>query len=527
MKKNEPFGGLFCHSLKKILLIMRIAVILLLACFLQMQANDAYSQKTKLSVNSSNTELVNVLDQIEIESDFLFLYNEKLVDTNRKVSINVQDQEIEDILKILFSGTNVEYSILGRKIILAPKESTQPQLITVSGKVTDSSFYPLPGVTVVLKGTTKGTITNTDGNYSMENVPSNGILVFSFVGMQTQEKECSNQSRVDVQMQESSEKVGEVVVTALNIKREEKQLGYSQQTVNTELLSSSIAPNWSSGLKGKVAGLNIISGGTGPINSQSIQVRGATSLDPGSNHALIVVDGVPMSQETTAYGNDVGAAYGTETPVDYGNAVSELNQEDIESVSVLKGPSAAALYGSRAANGALIITTKSGKKNQQLGVTINSTAIFDRIINWPDYQYEYGAGGINRLDANGNPYYSWGDSEDGPSTNTPEAYGPKFEGQYYYQYDPETQSQGAERTLWKPYRNNMKDFYNTGMTFQNFITLQGGDDKGSMRLNLSYTDNKYIVPNSGYKKNSVSFNSNYQISKRIKLSTVLNYKQQE
>jgi TonB-dependent SusC/RagA subfamily outer membrane receptor len=181
-----------------------------------------------------------------------------------------------------------------------------------------------------------------------------------------------------------------------------------------------------------------------------------------------------------------------------------LNQHDIESVTVLKGPSAAALYGSRAANGVLIITTKSGKKNQKLGVAVNSSVTIDKIINWPDYQYEYGAGGIARLNSEGKPYYSWGNSEDGPSTNTPEAFGPKFDGQYYYQYDPETQSQGTERTLWRPYKNNMKDFFNTGVTTENAVSLQGGNDNGSMRLNLTHTDNKYIVPNTGFKKNSVS-----------------------
>src|SRR5690606_34488603 len=133
-------------------------------------------------------------------------------------------------------------------------------------------------------------------------------------------------------------------------------------------------------------------GSTGPINSQSIQLRGTTSLDPGGNAALIVIDGVPMNQETTAYGNNVGAAYGTEAPVDYGNAVSELRQEDIESVTVLKGPSAAALYGSRAANGALIITTKAGQKNQKVGIAFHATMLLDHVINWPDYQYEYGGG---------------------------------------------------------------------------------------------------------------------------------------
>jgi hypothetical protein len=189
MKKNEPLRELLCHSLKKTLLIMRIAVVLLLFGFLQIHANNAYSQKTRLSINFSNTELVNVLDQIENETEFLFLYNEKLIDPNRKVSIHVQDQGIEDILKLLFTGTDVGYSILDRKIILSPSEnpSTTQQQKSISGKVTDSSGQPLPGVSVVVKGTTQGTISDADGNYSLSNIPSDGILVFSFVGMKAQE----------------------------------------------------------------------------------------------------------------------------------------------------------------------------------------------------------------------------------------------------------------------------------------------------------------------------------------------------
>jgi hypothetical protein len=194
MKKNEPLRGSLYHSLKKTLLIMRIAIILLLIGFLQTRANDAYSQRTKLSIDFSNTELVNVLDRIESQTEFYFLYNEKLIDANRKVSINVKDQAIEDVLKSLFSGTDVKYSIIDRKIILSPSEISidGQQQGTVSGKVIDSTGGSLPGVSVVVKGTTTGTITDADGKY-MLNVPANGkVLIFSFVGMKTQEIEIGN-----------------------------------------------------------------------------------------------------------------------------------------------------------------------------------------------------------------------------------------------------------------------------------------------------------------------------------------------
>ena len=230
MKKNEPLRELLCHSLKKILLIMRIAVILLLFGFLQTRADSAFSQKTKFSVNFSNTELVNVLDQIENETNFLFLYNEKLIDVNRKVSINVQDQEIENVLKLLFTNTDVEYSFLGRKIILSSTEKVAAgqQQKSISGKVTDSSGSLLPGVTVVFKGTTQGTITDSDGTYSISNIPDGAVLIFSFVGMKTQEIAVAGKTSINVTMAEDIMGVDEVVV-----------VGYG--TVKKSDLTSSIA----------------------------------------------------------------------------------------------------------------------------------------------------------------------------------------------------------------------------------------------------------------------------------------------
>lgn len=386
-----------------------------------------------------------------------------------------------------------------------------------------ASGTPLTNVTVREKNGNNQTVTDAQGAFTITISKLPTTLVLTNVGYEPKEVQINSTSNISVEMSTAMSEMDEIVVTALGLTREDKEIGYAQQTIDAEQLASAAAPNWSEGLKGKVAGLNIINGNTGPINSQAIQLRGTTSLDAGGNNALIVIDGVPMNQETTAYGNNVGAAYGTEAPVDYGNAISELRQDDIESVSILKGPSAAALYGSRAANGAVIITTKSGSKNQRLGIGFNSTAIFDQITNWPNYQYEYGGGRINALDADGNQYYSWGDSEDGPNTNTPAAWGPRFDGQYFYQYDPVTQQMGTERTLWRPYKDNMKDFYRTGMTFENSLTFQGGDDRGSMRLNLSRTDNAYITPNTGYERNSVSFNGNYDITKRITLASTINY----
>lgn len=230
--------------------------------------------------------------------------------------------------------------------------------------------------------------------------------------------------------------------------------------------------------------MSITSTGSGPLNSQQITLRGNRSLSPKGNYALIVVDGVPVNAEMTTSGSS-SAYMGEDSPIDYGNGISDLNLDDIDAVTVLKGAGATALYGSRAANGALIITTKSGKKNKGLGISVNTGATFDVIQRWPDYQYKYGQGTGNSPDAFGNQYYSYGNSADGTSTSgTSSAWGPAFTGQNFFQYDPAVQGQSAQRLPWQSYRDNRKDFWRTGMTLNNNVSIQGGDSKGSMRLSV-------------------------------------------
>lgn len=394
---------------------------------------------------------------------------------------------------------------------------------SVSGVVVDENDFPLPGVTIQVKDQSLGTITNFDGAFELRIPSEEGtILVFSFIGYETREIDPENQTSLYVTLQEDMQALDEVVVTALGIKREEKRLGFSQATVDGEDIAHAAPINWSSGLKGKVAGLNIVSAGSGPINSQQITLRGNSSFDLTNNYALIVVDGIPVNTQMTTSGS--GSAYmGEDSPIDYGNGISDLNFNDIESISVLKGPGAAALYGSRAANGAIMITTKSGKQTQGLGITLTSSTSFDVIQRWPIWQYRYGQGN-NNTNADGELYYSYRPSEDGPNTgSTSSAWGPEFKGQYYYQYDPVTQAQSAERRLWRAYENTHKDFWRTGITTQNNISLQGGGERGSMRASIGHTKNEWIMPNTGFERITASLNSSYQISDRIRLGSSLNY----
>lgn len=324
--------------------------------------------------------------------------------------------------------------------------------------------------------------------------------------------ETAAQSRLDTIKER---KIDEVVVTALGIKREQKALGFSAKKVDEETFEKAQYNNWATAMEGKVAGLKVLTASAGPLETARIKLRGETSMSASDNFALIVIDGIPVDQTLTKGTGSAayGAGAGGDLPVDYGNILNAINPEDIESVTVLKGASAAALYGERGANGAIMITTKSGKgKNGKLIVGYNSNSSFESVLKWPDWQYEYGQGTQTR-NKSGKYYYSYGASEDGVNTgSTSSAFGPRFEGQYYFQYDPEVEGQSPERRLWKPYKDNVKGFFNVGTTFSNSISLEAGWRKFNFRTNLNYTDNDWIVPNTGFERftanNSFGFNFN-------------------
>jgi len=309
----------------------------------------------------------------------------------------------------------------------------------------------------------------------------------------------------------------EVVVTALGIKREEKSIGYAAQTIKQNAVTDAKTNNWVNALSGKVAGLNIQGAGAGPVGSSRITLRGESSLILDNNQALIVLDGVPVSRKITginAGNNDMG--------VDFGSSVSDINPDDIEKITVLKGPGATALYGSRAAGGALIITTKSGLKGTKgVGITVNSNVSFEQVNRWPDYQFEYGEG---RTDA----YYSYGDSPDGVNTSKAaaarRAWGPKFNGQLYYQYDPNTPDNlPTAATPWVPYKNYIKDFFKTGVTYSNTVTADANSESGAVRLSVTHLKNQFILPNGGFERINAALSVQQKVTNRFRISGKVNY----
>jgi TonB-linked SusC/RagA family outer membrane protein len=393
---------------------------------------------------------------------------------------------------------------------------------TITGTVKNAEDdAPLVNATVLVKGTAIGTTTNEKGVYSIK-ANTGQVLLVSAIGFISKEEKVTNRETINFSLTNSSTELTGVVVTALGIKREEKALGYATTTLKGDDLTNALSSNWTDALSGKVAGLNLVRSNGGPTGSNKIILRGENNLT-GDNEALIVVDGVIINQGSgrrSAIGGE--AVYGTGSdnmPADYGSSLNDINPEDIETVTVLKGPGAAALYGERAANGAIVITTKSGGiKKKGIGITFTSNASIEQVNRWPDLQFEYGQG----LD--GANYYSFGASADGASTSaTSSAYGPRFNGQSFYQFDPVTQARGTERTPWVAYPNKLNNYFNTGNTITNSISVSGGSDKTTARFSLTNVSNNWIMPNTGYKRNTIALSVNSKISDKLQIAAKVNY----
>ncbi|ERM80501.1 hypothetical protein P872_13025 [Rhodonellum psychrophilum GCM71 = DSM 17998] len=520
-------------SIKRI--AKRLFTLLFLLCWAVGIAEAAKPNAQKLDetfvrVSKNKQKVSEFFKEIEAQTSFRFSYQSNL-ELQQTVALDKRYQNLESMLTEISKNTSLKFKQINHTLAVStkeiPRKATGMEKIRISGQVRDGETgESLPGVNVVIKGTNTGTITDIDGNYALE-LDLGQVLVFSYVGFAKEELTVGNQTRMDVSLKLDDNSLQEVIVTALGIKREEKALGYATQKVSSEELLDARSNNWSDALIGKVAGLNVLSAGSGPMNSSQISLRGDNSLNPNGNGALIVLDGVPMNSGLTSsgVGNAYGAGSGNDVPIDFGNGIADINPDDIESVTVLKGASATALYGSRAANGALIITTKSGKrKNKGLGVSFNSNISFNDVLKWPDYQYEYGQGTGRALNKEGELYYSYGASADGSSTGgTSSAFGPKFDGQSYFQYDPTIEGQSLERQPWRPYRNNVKDFWRTGVNVVNNIALEGSSKTGSVRASITHTKNEWIMPNTGFERFVAALSVSQEINSRLRLNAKVNF----
>ena len=386
----------------------------------------------------------------------------------------------------------------------------QAQAVEIRGTVTSSEDgSPMPGASVIVKGTTLGTLSDADGNYVLR-VPADATeLVVSFVGMKTQDVRIEGRTKIDVVLETDILGQFEVVVTALGITRTRKALGYSVQDVGGDELLQARDPNVINSLQGKLAGVQI-SAGQGSVGAGSrIVIRGLKSLS-SENQPLFVVDGVPFLNNLSSVGD-----YGGQ---DYGNAAADINPNDIETVTILKGASAAAMYGSRAANGVVMITTKSGKGQQGLGITVEQNMMWDTPLVWAGAQNDYGQGydgEFEYFDGNGN----------GINDNVDESWGPPLDGRLLPQYDSPYDAITGVRTPtpWVAHPNNVKDLIELGYTSTTNLAVTSGSDKANVRVSMARQDTKGVYPNTDERRHSFSINTGAKLTRKLKVDATAMY----
>ena len=437
---------------------MRISLALLFAVVLQLSAENGYAQRTHVAISMNNVSVEQVLNKIEEASDYVFLYNDKTIQKNRIVSVRNKSGKILDILDDIFKGTDITYTVVDKQIILSTNKMQlvqQEGQIQIKGVVKDAGGDPLIGVNVKVKDSTVGTITDINGNFTLQ-TRKGDILEISYVGYATKIVKVQNAQVLNIVLTEDTEVLNEVVVTALGIKKEAKSLSYNVQQVSNAEITRIADANFVNNLNGKVAGVTINSSSAGVGGSSRVVMRGTKSLN-GNNNALYVVDGIPMSDMSAASTQPTDSYEGAGQS---GDPISGLNPEDIESISVLSGPSAAALYGSAAANGVVMITTKKGREGRT-SVSISNNTTFSAPLVLPEFQNTYGQTEVGS-------YYSWGSK-----LNTPSSYDPK-------------------------------DFFELGATFNNSFNLSTGNDKNQTYFSIAAVNSDGIVPNNKYHRYNVT-----------------------
>jgi TonB-linked SusC/RagA family outer membrane protein len=372
-----------------------------------------------------------------------------------------------------------------------------PAMAPVTGTITDNNGNPMAGVSVVVRGTKRGVQTDAAGRFSIEASKGETLLI-SIIGFQTREVKLGAETSLSLSLAPFSAQMTEVVVTALGVKKQARVLGYSTTEVAGSELTGSREVNIGNALTGQVAGVSVAGDATGPYGSSRVTIRGISSLS-GNNQPLYVIDGVPFDNTNQGSAGQWGGA-------DLGDGLSNINPDDIENITVLKGVAASALYGYRGGNGAILITTKSGAKSKGIGVEVNNNVTANNVIDDRDYQYTYGQGLLG-VKANSQaaalqaPYDSWGAKMDGSQAVN-------YLGQNY---------------TYSPFKKNFQDFFKTGVTNQASVALTGSNDKGHFRLGLSDLALSTVIPNSNMKQQVLNFNSTYNITKKLQMSLTANY----
>jgi len=377
------------------------------------------------------------------------------------------------------------------------------QNITITGKVTTTADEPVFGVSIKISGSKQGVASDPGGVFTIA-APARSTLIFSHIGFGEQRMPVNGRTLINVVMQNNEDSLQNVIVTALGIRKDVRKLGYATATVNSDQVSTNRSPNVMSGLQGKMSGVNISTMGTGPAGSVKVRIRGQSSFS-SVNSPLIVINGVPMDNTTYGIGGGLGSRGGQVNNSDGGDGLASINPDDIESMTVLKGATASALYGSRAKDGVIMITTKNKASGKGIGIDYNINYTTDTPVDYTDFQYEYGQGerGVR------------------PTTAFPQSgvwsFGEKFQpGMTQVLFDGKT-------FPYEPVRNRYKKFYNTGTNLTNTVTLANSGEQGGFSLSLSNTDNKGILPNSKFNRKLINLGFTQRVNKYLNVSGNVNY----
>ena len=447
-----------------------------------------------------------VFKKIEQQANVTFVYDEEVLGSLPNLTLNFKNEQLSEVLKRLREKTALEFRMVGNYIGVAENAASMPNLslssaansnrIKINGVVRDATGQPLIGVSIKVKGTQVGASTNTNGQFVID-ANIGDVLVVSYLGYITKQVTITTPAALNILLDEDSKLLSEVVVTALGIKKERKALGYSVTEVKGDELTQARENNVINSLVGKVAGLNVnsIAGGVGA--SSNVIIRGISSISQ-TNQPLYVVNGIPMENR----GNSAPGDQYDNVP-DLGDAIGNINPDDIETISVLKGAAASALYGSRGKAGVILITTKSGKGNS---IEFNSNYVLEKVIDQTDWQYVYGNGanGVKPADAAG--AFQTGQS----------SWGARLDGSSVVQFDGVSRPYTAQK-------NNIENFFRTGATATNTLAFNKSFDGGSIRFSASDLTSKAVTPGSGLNRQSFNLNGNYNINKHLTVDARANY----
>lgn len=499
---------------------LRLTLLLFFPCMATIASYNAAREvlDKKISLSISNQGLKDVLRRIEKAAAVRFAYASQTIPLNNKVSIEAENERLGDVLQDLLAPYQVKYEVIGNQIIIH-RGAAKAVFKKVTGIVKDASGNLIPGVTVTVKGTAKGTVTNADGKFGID-ADEGAVLVFTAIGFETVEQAVGSSAQYDIVLPESKKELAEVVVTALGMKKERRALGFSVTEIKGADVAATNEVNPINALQGKAAGVNIDQGSGGLMGNSRILIRGNSTLSL-NNQPIFVIDGVIMD-------NDAFDGKGR----DFGNDLKNLNMEDFESVSILKGSAAAALYGSRAVNGVVLITTKKGRQRKGWGVTLSQTLNIQQPYRGPDFQNEYGGGSVGGFFTDTrDPGYKPGESRQTkvfPTNSNGEPYidpqkgrelenwGPRFANQRVLNYD-------GTWTEYKAVPDNYLDAFQTGVGYITNVSVDGATDRSSFRLSYSRNQAEGINFRNKMNKNAFSLRATHNLTSFLTIDAGADY----